>query len=266
MLSKVTAVRFDRPMSAGKTKPCLMGCRLEDGSETDLVVKFAARCEMKYRSLTTEAVAALLAADLGLPVPEPFLVQVEAELADTIPDSAHRALVQTGLGWNFGSRLVSGGFRLYASGSPIPDESLTVAGEIMAFDHFVANPDRSVRNPNLLFNGREFAMYDHELAFFGEATIGWRPPWDPAGAPSWRLQGPQMRHVLWAKMQGEAPALSRLESAFDSITPQRLNEYRAALPWVWIGDGVALEGMLDYIVKLKENVSVAINQASRALL
>ena len=67
----LTAVRFDRQMSVGKTGPCLVGRITEDGKQAEVVVKFAAGCEMKHRSLIAEALASLLAADLDLPVPEP---------------------------------------------------------------------------------------------------------------------------------------------------------------------------------------------------
>ena len=74
MLTPVTATTFHRPMGVGKTAPSLVTCVSADGSEVELVVKFAGGCEAGIGSLLREAVAALMAADLDLPVPEPFLV------------------------------------------------------------------------------------------------------------------------------------------------------------------------------------------------
>ena len=90
MLTPVTATTFHRPMGVGKTAPSLVTCVSADGSEVELVVKFAGGCEAGIGSLLREAVAALMAADLDLPVPEPFLVKVEADFVATIPESNER--------------------------------------------------------------------------------------------------------------------------------------------------------------------------------
>jgi hypothetical protein len=66
MLETVIATRFDRRMTNGKTKPCLMACDCEDGSEVDVVVKFSGGCERGVGGLVTEAIVAMFAADLEL--------------------------------------------------------------------------------------------------------------------------------------------------------------------------------------------------------
>jgi hypothetical protein len=43
MLEMVTATRFDRRMTNGKTKPCLMACDCDDGAEVEVVVKLFGR-------------------------------------------------------------------------------------------------------------------------------------------------------------------------------------------------------------------------------
>ncbi len=53
---------------------------------------------MKQRSLVAEAVAAMLAADLDLPVPESFLVKVDAGFAATITDAEVKNLARGSLG------------------------------------------------------------------------------------------------------------------------------------------------------------------------
>jgi hypothetical protein len=70
VLDLVTASRFDRRTSSGKTWPCLLSCTRADGDETEVVAKFSAGCERQVGGLVAEAIAAILAADLDLPVPE----------------------------------------------------------------------------------------------------------------------------------------------------------------------------------------------------
>lgn len=263
MLSQVTAVRFDRPVSSGRTKPCFIGCIGNDGSEDDLVVKFAAGCETRHRALMTEAVCAMLAADLDLPVPEPFLVLVEADFAATIPDSEVKSRVEASLGWNFGSRKLPPGFGTYPRGKPLPQALLATAAEIIAFDAFIANPDRTAANPNLLFDGGRLAIYDHELAFLQDGILGWRNPWEVGGIRFPQESGRQ--HVFQQQLKGRPIDLGRFSGAFEAISPSRLNEYWGALPSEWVGDAVALNRIVKYLGELRDHINEAVNEVRRAL-
>ncbi len=77
MLSEATAVRFDRLMGNGKTRPSLMACISSEGAEVEMIVKFAAGCEAKELSLVREGIGAMLAADLDLPVPSRVPTRLE---------------------------------------------------------------------------------------------------------------------------------------------------------------------------------------------
>lgn len=72
-------------MATGKTRPCLVTYEADDGAEVDLIVKFRAGCGRKDVALATEAICAMLAGDLGLPIPEPFVVKVSPDFAASIP-------------------------------------------------------------------------------------------------------------------------------------------------------------------------------------
>src|SRR5690349_5048528 len=92
MLEMITATRFDRRMTSGKTKPCLMACDCDDGSEVEVVVKLSGGCERGVGGLVTEAIVAMFAADLELPVPQPYVVRVDAALIQLIQDAEIRDL------------------------------------------------------------------------------------------------------------------------------------------------------------------------------
>ncbi len=265
MLSAATAVRFDRVMSKGKTQPCLLACTLENGDEVELIAKFAAGCELKERALVAEAVTAMLAADLDLPVPEPFVIQLSPEFIETISDTGTAEKAQAGPSACFGSKKLPPGFAIYPVEKPLPRTLILTAGEIFAFDHFIANPDRTVANPNLLFNGREFAIYDHELAFFTEGVLGYHAPWEEGGAQFPQGLPAAVRHVFLEELRGEEMDLNRLSGAFDIITDGRLEEYRQALPEGWVGDGASADRILGYIRELKEKLPLAIDQLVQAL-
>src|SRR5258708_10923929 len=144
MLAPVTGTYFHRPMGVGKTAPSLVTCVHADGSEVELVVKFADGCEGGTGSLLREAVAALMAADLDLPVPEPFLVNLQADFVATIPDTDERYRLAkrhaaASLGWNFGSKKLPPGFSAILKGQTLPLALLPAAAEILAFDTFISN-------------------------------------------------------------------------------------------------------------------------------
>jgi hypothetical protein len=212
-----------------------------------------------------EVLAALLATDLDLPVPEPFLVRMEPGLAASIPDTTARQRAQSSPGLNFGSKKLPPGFMVYPAGKPIPKELAPTAADILAFDTFIANPDRTAANPNLLFNGRELAIYDHELALFMDGLIGWKPPWQPGGVQFPKGQPPKIRHVFLEDLRGSALDFDRLTGAFEAITAGRLTEYRQALPEEWVGEGQAAGRIMEYIAQLKENIKPAINRLTEAL-
>ncbi|MGO8675479.1 MAG: HipA family kinase [Limisphaerales bacterium] len=242
---------FHRPMGVGKTAPSLITCVQPDGSHVELVVKFAGGCEGGTGSLLREAVAALMAADLDLPVPQPFQVSLGPDFVATIPDADERYRVAkknatASLGWNFGSRKIPAGFSTLLKGQAISRVLLPAAAEILAFDTFVANPDRTVANPNCQSNGREFAIYDHEMAFRTEGVLFWKPPWEKGGILFSKTQPDGLRHVFVRDLRGTEPDFSRFGGAFDVLTDARMDEYHSALPVEWLGDGSDIQRILEY--------------------
>ncbi|MBI5770211.1 MAG: hypothetical protein HZA93_20715 [Verrucomicrobia bacterium] len=270
MLKTVVASRFIQPMGSGKTTPSLIGCTQADESEIELVVKFAAGCESRYRGLVTEALVAMIAADLDLPVPEPFLVDVAGEFAATIPESSERhkqakrhALASIGL--NFGSRKLPPGFGVYPKNKRLPKSLETTAAEILALDYFLANPDRVVANPNCLIKGNQIAIYDHELSLMTDGLIGWLPPWEVGGIVLPKNLNERQQHIFLEEVRGSEPDFSRFVGAFEGISDARLEEYRAAIPPNWIGDGRSLNTMLDYVRSLRQNLEAATRLLEAAL-
>jgi hypothetical protein len=74
-----------------------------------------------------------------------------------------------------------------------------------------------------------------------------------------------LRHVFVDDVRGSEPDFRRFAGAFDVLTDVRLNEYQAALPKEWIGDGSDVRKILGYVHELKDNIDAAIEQLSNAL-
>jgi len=264
MITRVIASRYHDTVRSGRTKPCFLGCTKADGSEVEVYVKLCGP-EMTVRSQISEAIAALLADDLDLPVPEPFLVRIETDFAATIPDLSTRLRAEKSLGWNFGSKKLPPGFSTLPTDKPIPHALVQTASDVLAFDTFICNPDRRVANPNCLTNGRELAIYDHELAFCMDSIIGWIPPWEPGGITFSKSRPARDHHVFEDQLSGVSLDYERLIGAFEALTSARILEYRAALPEEWKGNSKTIDTMLDYILKLRHNIASSIENLKGAL-
>jgi hypothetical protein len=262
MLSHVTAVRFDGRVQSGRTVPCRLTCEAADGTEVEVVAKLSDGCDRKVTALVMEAIAAMLAADLDLPVPEPFLVTLEPEFIAGLPDEIVAAMARRSNPLAFGSKHLPPGYTSWPVGKSIPKDALATAAEIFAFDALTVNDDRRPANPNCLFSGSSLAIYDHEMAFFTEGIIGWQPPWKIGSLDSYRQT---RRHLFSDQLSGKAVNFDRFAGAWLAVTDERLKAYRAALPDAWNSAGQHADQALMYIGQVRDNIEAALQEVRRVI-
>lgn len=262
MFEKVTATRFDRVMTAGKTRPLLLLCELEDGSEIEAVCKFAPACPVG--NLIREALAAMLALDLGLPVPPCLLVELTPQFLESIPDPSVKALLLQAGQYGFGSTRLPDGFAPWIDvGTALPGTLAQQALEILAFDCWLTNTDRMSNNPNLLTNGKTFAIIDHEHALSHEMILFWKEPWVVDA-----LQGtsPPEQHVFFEAMRKRTPLdLATVAAHLSDITNERIDAYIAALPPAWTSQLQVINSARTLIMGLRDNHVPAVEEISKAL-
>lgn len=262
MFEQVEAVRFDRKMANGRTSPLLLECEQDDGSTVEVVAKFSKLCSVG--GLVREAMVAMLATDLGLPVPAPFLVQISAEFIDSIPDAAVANLLRESDAFGFGSRRLPDGYGQWTEpGGRMSDEMEQEATDIMALDCWLTNSDRRATNPNLLTNGRQFAIFDHELALI-PSLFGWAEPWKDnalAGAK------PPGDHVFFEHLRGRSSYLTdEVRESLAELKDARITEYVAALPPSWVAFENVASDARTYIKALRDNAQGADKELKRALV
>lgn len=261
MLELVTATRFARRMTSGKTKPCLMACERGDSTEVEVVVKFSGGCERGVAGLVTEAIVAMFAADLELPVPEPYVVRIVPDLVQLIPDAEIRGLCGASSSVAFGSHLLPPSHSVWIHSRAIPQSLQQQAIEIFAFDALLLNADRRPSNPNCQSNGSTFAIYDHELCFI-------RPlfaphPWEKNGLEYLRTD--ENSHLFRAELRGSLVDLSRFAGAVEAVTPARIQQYLAALPPEWSEADAAANSAAEHLSALRDNIEAAITEVTRVL-
>lgn len=254
-------MRFDGRVKSGRTVPCRLTCAHGNAVRVEVVAKFSAGCDRKINALVVEALAALLAADLDLPVPEPFLVEMDPDFILSVRDEAVLKMIQAGPPLAFGSRHLPPGYVTWPIGKSIPKDAFSTAAEIFAFDLLIANDDRRPENPNCLFNGASLAIFDHEMAFFTQGIIGWKEPWIPGALENFRTPG---RHIFADQIRGKPVNFDRLAGAWLAITDARLEEYWSALPDAWNPSSEAEEALM-YIGMVRDNIEPALNEVRRVL-
>ena len=81
VLPKLQAVTFQHELSTGTTLPCVFACEDDTGRTVgDFVVKFRSEVRGQETGLLFEFLAAQLAIRLGIPMPEPVLIDLELSL------------------------------------------------------------------------------------------------------------------------------------------------------------------------------------------
>jgi hypothetical protein len=248
LIPRIEAAVVLRAMSSGRTKPCLTLCENEAGDFTEVVIKWRSGKQTTPHGLICELISALLAIDLGLPIPKPFLVDVPPNFSVGEGKAELSEIARFSAGLNYGSEKLPPGFATCPKEKPIPVLLRPLAAEIFAFDVLIQNPDRRRENPNLLWNGDEIYLCDHEQAFsFLNGVIGWQPPWTGTGTSFYR------NHVLFQQLAGFIPNFDRMTGALEALTDDRLRQYIDVVPNEWSSNNNATSQIVDYLRHAREN-------------
>jgi hypothetical protein len=157
VLRTVTATRYVTPLREGGSLPAIV----EADDDGLYVCKFRGAGQGP-KALAAEIVAGELARELGLPVPELVLVELDPALAAAEPDPEIQDLIVASAGLNLGVDFLPGALP-YTPTEP-PDSEL--AADVVWFDALVTNVDRTPRNPNLLRWHKNLWLIDHGASLY----------------------------------------------------------------------------------------------------
>lgn len=261
MFHTVVATRFIRRMTNGRTVPCLIECEDENGNKYELVVKFSANMFEKEKNLAIEAIVAMLASDLCLPVAEPFLVELDSAFVDRIAEQNIKDVMQKSCSFAFGSRHVKH-YVSWIKNQKIKAEATQMASEILLFDAIIRNADRLPANPNCLFLGNSLFIFDHELAL--GKLLFWQEPWKEN---SLKDLADGEKHIFAKPYFEKRPSdFDRFIDAWSVLTDKRLEEYKNTLPANWVvGNEQAIDEMMVYFKQVRSNIRVITENALKEL-
>jgi hypothetical protein len=265
-MRNLTAVRFEKAMISGRTRPLVLACEEADeesDGSTEYVVKLRGSIDTGGIGLACELVTSEVARFLDLPVPDPAIVEITEEFAHSVPEEASREALRKSLGLNFGSRFLSGGYITWPKGKLVPPALRPVASEVIAFDAFIQNPDRTAQRPNLLWKDEELVLFDHELAFSFLYSIG-----GPAEPWADSFEGSLRSHVFYQPLKSLLAPLDRFQGAVDALADDRIYAMIRAVPPEWC-TGSEGEGKLtrigEYLARRRDGIGALIEQVRRVM-
>jgi hypothetical protein len=153
----IQIIEIIKKADQGHCKPFL--CRGDDGHL--YYVKGFIDGRPQREDQVKEWICAHLARAFGLPLPDFCIVDIPEELHDVSPEH----FKQLGYGPAFASKYVKGS--LWLESQKMIDASVQVAKDILLFDYWIRNLDRTKGNTNLLADAstHSFHVIDHNLAF-----------------------------------------------------------------------------------------------------
>lgn len=264
MLKRISPIQYDRSATRGRTGPLFITCEADDGSIVEVVAKFSGGCDQGNINLAREVIGACLAGDLGLPVPEPFLIDVPPQWAATLP-TGEITKVQRSSPVAFGSHAVTGQLSVWSPGNSISDIMLPIAAGIFVFDGIIQNPDRRSINPNCLVRGDELRIFDHEMAFSHDLPIigqPWTPPWLLGGLKSMETNG---NHIFRAGLKGRTIDFGPIRAAWTGLSDAHIADYERALPAEWTDVASAAASATKLIRDARNNIDAVLNEVKRVI-
>lgn len=243
-LPRLIGTRYVVPLREGGSVPAVVETE-QDGT---FVVKFRGAGQGP-KALIAEALMASTAQVLGLPVPAAAIIDLAAGFGRSEPDPEIQDILRGSVGTNFGLGYLRGAlaFDPAVDGAELDPR---LAADIVWFDAYLTNVDRTPRNTNLLMcNGRMW-LIDHGAALYvHHRWAGWRD----------RIQSPFERiaqHVLLPFAADITETDARLRPRLDAST---LRDIVASVPEEWldpdpdVGDAAALRAA--YLTYLEERLN-----------
>jgi len=214
----VGATRYVTPLHEGGSLPAIV----EADDDGMYVLKFRGAGQGP-KALIAELVAGEIARAAQLPIPEIVLMELDPDLARTEPDPEIQELIKASAGLNIALDYLPGAVMFDPLAQKPPPR---LASDIVWFDAFVTNVDRTPRNANMLMWHRRLQLIDHGAALYFHHS--WNDYMQRAADPFTRVKD----HVLlpFAAELHEADArMSKL------ITSRVLEDIVALSPEAWLG-------------------------------
>ncbi|HTI13078.1 MAG TPA: HipA family kinase [Dictyobacter sp.] len=255
MLRTITATRYVAPLREGGSLPAI----LEADDDGLYVVKFRGAGQGP-KALIAEMVAGEIARALGLPVPEIVFIELDPVLGRSEPDFEIQELLKASAGLNVALDFLPGALPFDAL--DIRALSTTLASEIVWFDAFVTNVDRTPRNTNMLWWHQNLKLIDHGASlYFHHINAEYL---ERSRTPFTTIKS----HVLLPVANELREVDQRLKAA---LTPALLQDILAQIPDAWLTGhelyadaAIHRHAYLEYLLDRLAHSDIFVEEALRA--
>ena len=216
-LRTVRAMRYVTPLREGGSLPAIV-----EGDDDGLYVLKFRGAGQGVKALIAELLGGEIGRVLGFRVPEIVYVDLDIDLARTEPDPEIQELIRASGGKNLALDYLPGSIMF---DSLIEPQTSKIASEIVWFDSFIANVDRTPRNANMLLWHKELWLIDHGAAFFYQHN--WERFMGNAANPFKQIKD----HIMLAS----ADAIERANAELsEKLTPEILEKIVNLIPDEWL--------------------------------
>ncbi len=217
-LGTVYATRYLTPLREGGSLPAIV--EASDGRL--FVMKFVGAGHGR-KALIAELLAGAIGQVLGLNIPEMAFMVLDPAMGPSEPDQEIHDLLKASIGLNLGFQYLPQALAFNPLARPLPDPRL--ASDIVWFDAYITNVDRTARNTNILVWQKHLWLIDHGSALYFHHD--WRNYVERSMTPF-----PPIRdHVLLRFASEMDDALSRL---LPRLTPGIIKDIVEFIPEAWL--------------------------------
>ncbi|WP_028295365.1 HipA family kinase [Olivibacter sitiensis] len=231
-LPYVFAVEGGEELKNSANQPLIVaGIDKETVERGDYVVKLNASERMHKESRMRVLIAVFMAIELGISVVMPAVIEVTDNFVETLRGKAYYVKASKSLGYNVGSE--------YEKSHFILDNQITLSNEleklgqhIFAFDVFIENVDRNHAKPNMITNGKNLVLLDHELAFGYATTPAFLrnpTPWVFSDGD----RGWMTKHCLYQRLKGKIGEVDAFKERMVTLDGSFWDKARTLIPQEW---------------------------------
>ncbi len=232
-LPEIYAQRFNDELPNSANKPIVIsGVDKSTGEKGDYVVKFRKADRMSEEASMRELLASFIAMEMEIPVVEPAIIEIGENFVELLKGNDSWAVASKSLGYNYGSKYLKEYSTLILN-KPLNNHQLPYAQNAFAFDMFIQNSDRTIIKPNLLTNGEDIIILDHEIAFgFIFASFLTANIWEMAEEHKLWIR----QHCLLPLIKGETYNFEKFSDKFDNLTNKFWKKAFEIIPEDWRSD------------------------------
>ncbi len=217
-LQTIHATRYLTPLREGGSLPAVV-----EASDGKLYVMKFVGAGHGRKALVAELVAGAIGQVLGLNIPEMAFMVLDPAMGPSEPDQEIQDLLKASVGLNLGFQYLPHALAFSPLASPRPEPRL--ASDIVWFDAFITNVDRTARNTNILVWQKHLWLIDHGSSLYFHHD--WRNYAERSETPF-----PAIRdHVLLRFASELDQAQSRL---LRLLTPDVIRDVIGLIPDAWL--------------------------------